>query len=95
MQKQQNATNQQWRLLPYGVVFAGSFLAYAILVPQLDGSYANQQRLVFFAALSVIYWGRFCIARFRKEEDWGYVFYYAIITLAAPLEMLFEAVVIK
>lgn len=82
-----------WPLLPtLGVYLAGTLIS-AVLVPQLDG--ANGPRLRFFLILSALYWGRFAVACWRRENRSPYKLYWAIMLLTGPAEIVAEGLLVR
>ena len=69
-----------WPLRIILPAYAAGFILYFTFVPMLDGK--NGPRLTFFALLSVLFWARFIIARYRHEHSRVYALYAALIILS-------------
>jgi len=80
---------ERWRFAPYALAFVAGVLIFMTIVPSLDG--ANEPRLTFLVCISILYWLRFAVARYQHDRSQTYRFYYLVIILSGPIELIAEA----
>ena len=78
--------NRAWSFGEFITVYVVTAIIAAFLLPGLDS--LSPLRFKCFAGLSILYWARFVIARFRKETNRTYLIWMIVIGLSPFCIML-------